>query len=225
MAHDEELLDLMKKSGCQGVLIGFESLNEKNLEMMNKKFNLAKGGAQAAVDNLNKFGLRLYATFVFGYDHDTEDSFREVIDFSIRNKIFMLAFNHMTPFPGTPLYDRLKREGKLLYEKWWLDERYKYGQVPYQTALPPELIQTKCVEARKAFYHPWSIWKRISRTNLSGLTMAHAYFFINILLRKEASQRENYPLGDLGFSGDLLPVPPRRISESPAERGVECSLH
>ena len=204
MAHDEEMLSLMKRSGCQGVLIGFESLNPKNLAMMNKEFNLAKGGPQKAVDNLNRHGIRLYATFVFGYEHDTDECYQEVIDFSVRNKIFMLAFNHMTPFPGTPLYHRLEKQGRLIYDKWWLDERYKYGQVPFRTTIPPELIKKKCVDSRKEFYSPKNILRRISRTNLSNGTMVHAYFFINFLLRKEATQREDYPLGDLAFKGEII---------------------
>lgn len=204
MAHDIELLKLMKQSGCQGVLIGLESLNAKNLESMNKKFNLVNGGAQKALDNLNKCGIRLYATFVFGYEHDTMESFQEAVDFSKRNKIFMVAFNHLTPFPGTPLYDRLKKEKLLLYEKWWLDERYQYGQVPFKTALSPGVIQSKCVESRRAFFHPFSILKRLSLTNISNWKMLHHYFFINLLLWKEAKQRENYPLGDLSFQGPLI---------------------
>jgi radical SAM superfamily enzyme YgiQ (UPF0313 family) len=206
MVRNVELLKIMKASGCQGVLIGFESLNPDNLLAMNKQFNLAKGGAQAAVDSLNRFGIRLYATFVFGYDFDTQDSFEDTLQFSIRNKIFMLAFNHLTPFPGTPLYERLRKEGKLLYEQWWLDDRYKYGQVPYMTPLDSEYIKKKCVESRKRFYHPMTILRRLSRTNLSNLKMLRAYFFINFLLFREASQREDYPLGDLSFKGPLIKV-------------------
>lgn len=220
MTHDPELLDLMKRSGCQGVLIGFESLNPENLKAMNKPFNMARGGAQNAIDNLHRFGIRLYATFVFGYENDTEDSFEQAVEFSIRNKIFMLAFNHLTPFPGTPLYDRLKKEGKLLYDRWWLDDRYRYGEVPFQTKLPPEFIQRKCVEARKSFYGLDSILVRMNRTNLSNAKMFHTYFLINFLLRKEATQRECYPLGDLGFRGDLLKV---KRSQDHANRSGEVT--
>ncbi|MEM7179299.1 MAG: radical SAM protein [Spirochaetota bacterium] len=207
MTHDEELLYLMKKSGCQGVLIGFESLNPTNLLSMNKKFNASRGGAKAAIQKMHRFGLRLYATFIFGYDEDTLETFQETVEFCIENKIYMAAFNHLTPFPGTPLYDRLEKQGLLLYPKWWLDDRYKYGQVPFKTNLSQEIIQEECVKARKAFYSFPSIFKRaLSKTNSGGFMMFHSYLFINFLLRKEASLRENYPLGDLAYTEELVKV-------------------
>ena len=119
----------------------------------------------------------------------------------------MTAFNHLTPFPGTPLYRKLEKEGRLLYGKWWLDDRYKYGQVPFKTKLPPELIQDECVKARKSFYNLRSIlYRMFNKTNSSNFSMWWNFNFINLLLRKEASQRENYPLGDESFKGELLKV-------------------
>ncbi|NQZ69427.1 MAG: B12-binding domain-containing radical SAM protein [Lentisphaeria bacterium] len=205
LTYDDELMGLMKDSGCQGILIGFESLNEKNLASMNKRFNAARGGFEAALKKLKEFQLRLYATFVFGYDHDTIDSFQETIDFCIKHKIFMTAFNHLTPFPGTPLYTQLEQEGRLLYDQWWLDDRYRYGQVPFKSTIPPEIIQEKCVDARKEFYALGSTFYRMfDKTNSGNLQMLKAFWFINLLLRKEARQRENYPLGDESFQGEIL---------------------
>jgi radical SAM superfamily enzyme YgiQ (UPF0313 family) len=207
MTYDDEMLSLMKESGCIGVLIGFESLNEANLARMNKGFNARHGGPEEAVRKLHAHGIVLYATFVFGYEDDTPEAFQETIDFCIRNRIFMVAFNHCTPFPGTPLYERLGQEGRLLYDKWWLDDRYQYGQVPYQTSLSSETIQWECVRARKKFYGPLStLYRMRNKANVPDLFMLRNYLFINGLLRIEASQRENYPLGDLGFKGALLKV-------------------
>ncbi len=224
MAYDRELLALMKRSGCMGVLIGFESLEQKNLEEMNKGFNRMQGGFAEAVRRLHEHQLLLYATFVFGYDHDEPESFQRTVEFGIENDVFMMAFNHCTPFPGTPLYQRLAARGRLLYEKWWLDERYRYGEVPYRTHLSPELIQDACVRARKQFYGPRSIVSRLCRTNTPNLEMLRNYLFINLLLRREASQREGYPLGDLGFKGELiptsLPFPEELSARAPALGGA-----
>lgn len=211
MSYDEELLQIMQQSGCQGVLVGFESLNKENLENMNKKFNSARGGFEPALAKFKEYGIRLYATFIFGYEKDTLDSFQDTVDFCVKHKIYMAAFNHLTPFPGTPLYQKLKDEGKLLYDKWWMDERYLYGQVPFKTNIPPDVIKRECVNARKSFYSIPSIMNRmLDRTNAGSLFMLHAYWFINLLLRKEATQREDYPLGDLRFKGELL-----KVSEAP----------
>ncbi|WCL49177.1 B12-binding domain-containing radical SAM protein [Leptospira sp. GIMC2001] len=207
MTHDVEMLEILRDSGCQGVLIGFESLNPVNLKAMNKTFNTTKGGIEEATKRLHKYGIRLYATFIFGYDEDTMLSFRETIDFCINHKIFMVAFNHLTPFPGTPLYKKLESEGRLIYKKWWLADEYKYGQVPFRTKIDPEVIRLECVKARKEFYSVPSIIKRMfSKTNSGGFFMFYAYWFINLLLRKEAELRDLYPLGDTTFKGELLPV-------------------
>jgi radical SAM superfamily enzyme YgiQ (UPF0313 family) len=74
-AHDEEFLRLLKASGCQGLLIGFESLNPESLLKMRKGFNTANGGYPAALANLRRHGIRLYVTFILGYDDDDGDTF------------------------------------------------------------------------------------------------------------------------------------------------------
>ncbi len=58
----------------------------------------------------------------------------QAAEFAIDNRFYLAAFNHLTPFPGTPLFARLQREGRLIYERWWLDERYGYNGIPFQPA-------------------------------------------------------------------------------------------
>ncbi|RMH68840.1 MAG: radical SAM protein [Gemmatimonadetes bacterium] len=208
-AHDEEFLHLIRASGCQGLLIGFETLNPDNLRQMRKGFNTMNGGYGAALANLRRYGIRLYPTFVIGYDQDTEETFREVLEFSLYHQFYMVAFNHLTPFPGTPLYTRLEQEGRLRFDKWWLDPAYRYGMVPFMPQhLDPVTLQEKCVEARKAFYSLSSIVKRSLdfRVNCRNFLMGSNFFVINLLLRKEAQQRRGYPLGDEAFRGELLKV-------------------
>lgn len=221
MTHDEEMLRILKASGCQGVLIGFESLNKDNLKAMNKTFNATRGGMDLAVKRLHKFGIRLYATFIFGYDNDNLQSFRDTLNFCLQHKIFMVAFNHLTPFPGTPLYKRLEAEGRLVYDKWWLDDRYRYGKVPFRTVLDPEIIQRECVKARADFYSYSSIFRRLFHpTNGGDLSMIGTYLFINMLLRREVSERCNYPLGDLSFQHELLKVSSPRLTPSDLEFAI-----
>src|SRR5689334_20529261 len=78
-AHDEEFLDLLVASGCRGVLIGFESLDPATLAAMNKSFNTMRGGYEQALANLRRHHLRVYGTFVFGYDGDTPASFARAV--------------------------------------------------------------------------------------------------------------------------------------------------
>ncbi|HSL20131.1 MAG TPA: radical SAM protein [Vicinamibacterales bacterium] len=205
-AHDEEFLDLLKRSGCQGVLVGFESLNAGNLEVMNKRFNLARGSYETAIENFRRFGIRLYATFMFGYDLDTLASFPETVDFAVRHRFYITAFNHLTPFPGTELYRRLESEGRMLFPAWWLDDGYSYNKVPFRPSrLTPEQVEQGCVDARRRFYSWRSILGRsVDPANRAGLFMFRNYFLINALIRADVNGRNHYPLGEEGWRGPML---------------------
>lgn len=203
-AHDDAFLALLARSGCKGVLIGFESLNEANLQRMNKRFNTMQGGYEVALANLRRHGIRVYGTFVFGYEHDTEASFDEAVDFAQTQGMYIAAFNHLTPFPGTPLYDRLQREKRLRFDAWWLDPAYRYNELPFTPErLSPEKVTEGCVNARRKFYGWSSIMKRSLR-NGGDWFMLRNYFPINAMHRNEISQRNGYPLGDEQWHGPLV---------------------
>jgi radical SAM superfamily enzyme YgiQ (UPF0313 family) len=207
VATNSELLDLMVKSGCQGVLIGFENLNPANLKLMNKRMNRSVGEMEAAIKKIHKKGLRIYATFLFGYEHDRVEDFDDVLDFCIRNKVFMVGFNNLTPFPGTKLYERLKNDNQLNFEKWWLNDNYTYGQVPFKSSLPAEIIETECRRIRRKFYGWRSILYRMTNfININSFLFFTAYLSINALLRKDTSQRINFPLGHQSYDQPLLKV-------------------
>lgn len=205
-AHDEEFLDLIKRSGCEGLLIGFESLNPDNLKAMDKGFNTMKGGFEAALANLRRYGIKLYLTFVFGYDEDTIDSFQETVEFAKEHQIYIGAFNHLTPFPGTPLYTRLEQEGRLLYDAWWLDDSYRYNMIPFRPKrMTPEELQRGCLAARKAFYTWPSILRRsLAPVNRPDFFMFWNFYLINWMIRGEVSARDFYPLGDPTWPGTLI---------------------
>jgi radical SAM superfamily enzyme YgiQ (UPF0313 family) len=207
-AHDEEFLRLLVESGCQGVLIGFESLEPAALSAMNKGFNTMRGGYEAALANLRRHGLRLYATFIFGYDSDTPESFDRAVEFSKAHRFYIAAFNHLTPFPGTPLYQRLAHEQRLLYDAWWLDDRYRYNMVPFQpSSMSPERLQRHCLDARRSFYGWTSILRRsLDGVNRSDPFMFRSFFLINAMLRDDTNRRDGYPLGDESWRHPLLRV-------------------
>jgi radical SAM superfamily enzyme YgiQ (UPF0313 family) len=208
-AHDEEFLRLIKASGCQGLLIGFESLNAENLRKMHKSFNTMKGGYEQALANLRRHGIRLYVTFILGYDDDDGDTLRETLDFAMRHKFYIVAFNHLTPFPGTPLYERLQSEGRLLYDKWWLHPDYRYGMVPFAPrGMTADEVKQRCLEGRQSFYSFRSMLKRSfdPQVNASNWFMWSSFFTINLMFRGEVMQRKDFPLGDEAYKGELIKV-------------------
>jgi radical SAM superfamily enzyme YgiQ (UPF0313 family) len=98
--------------------------------------------------------------FVFGMDHDTPDVFAETARFIVEAKIDLPRFAIVTPFPGTPLFDRLKAEGRILTEDW---ERYDGQHVVFQPAnMSVEQLHQGTEMAWKHAYSYLSIWQRLA---------------------------------------------------------------
>jgi radical SAM superfamily enzyme YgiQ (UPF0313 family) len=119
IAHDPGLLGLAARSGCRGLLIGFESIVPRNLRDSGKPFNKPAHFAEV-VGRLHAHGIAVYGCFVFGMDHDTPDVFDLTARFAVEARIDLPRFAIVTPFPGTPLHARLVAEGRLLTRNWEL---------------------------------------------------------------------------------------------------------
>jgi radical SAM superfamily enzyme YgiQ (UPF0313 family) len=207
-AHDEECLALMRQSGCNGVLIGFESLDARNLDAMHKSFNTSLGDYVTAIANLRRHGIGVFGTFVFGYDQDTPASFAPTVRFAQENGLYLAAFNHLVPFPGTPLYARLVKQGRLLSETWWLDSGYRFNQIAFRpTNLTPDELRRGCMDSRLAFYSADNIWRR-SQVLMRWFEIAslQRYLAINLMHRFDVRRRDDHPLGDETWTGELLPA-------------------
>ncbi|MBQ8012136.1 MAG: B12-binding domain-containing radical SAM protein [Oscillospiraceae bacterium] len=198
MAKDENLLKTMKKSGCEIILIGFESLNKENLQQMNKSFNYALGERDELVKRIHDAGIGIYATFVFGYDNDDERTIHDALEFAKKHNFYTAAFNHLLPFPNTALYDRLKADNRLIYDKWWLADGYNYGELAFHPKLvTAEKMSQLCRDARKEFSAPKTVLSRgfasLGRTSplLWGL-----FWGMNLRLGEEVDQKMHVPIGE-----------------------------
>ena len=125
---DDELLSLAEKSGCSGLLIGFESVSEKSLKRMNKSFNSLEKHYRL-VKELHKRDIAIMGCFVFGSDEDDKSVFRETVDFCLETGIDLPRFTVYTPFPTTALFNRLKEEGRILTTNW---SKYNCQNVVFQ---------------------------------------------------------------------------------------------
>ncbi|WP_321476139.1 radical SAM protein [uncultured Paludibaculum sp.] len=201
VAHDPELLDLIVRSGCRCLLIGFESLQPANLREMSKPINELRGGVERAVAELQRFGVPVYGTFVFGCDGDTPDDFERTVAFSVEHGFLLAAFAHLMPFPGTALYRRLASEQRLLHESWWLDCHYAYNTVAFQPRhLSTDALRGHCLAARRAFFS----WPNMLRRSLAAGRKQHDYWTVNLLHRAELGLRDGHPLGDQAWSQPLI---------------------
>ena len=117
--HDTALLDLAARSGCSGLLIGFESISKENQRSIRKGFN-TPDEYRAIVEALHRRNITLMACFTFGLDNDTPEVFMRTARFAVRSKIDLPRYAIVTPFPGTALYKRLESEGRILTRDWGL---------------------------------------------------------------------------------------------------------
>ena len=122
VAGDDELLGLMRDSGCQQVLIGFESPGRTSLDGIELKSNWKlrhQDCYKEAVAKIQSFGITVNGCFILGLDGDTRDVFGGVLDFVRDSELYEVQVTFMTAFPGTPLYARLKSEGRILRDRAW----------------------------------------------------------------------------------------------------------
>lgn len=199
IVKDEELLQLMKDSGCEMVLIGFESITEGNLKQMNKEWTQRLGERDELIEKIHKVGISIYASFVFGFDYDNEESFKKTLEFCEKHQFFITAFNHLLTFPNTKTYDDFKKSGRLLTDKWWLQEGYTFGTISFKpNLLTPEELKEYCKAYKKKFFTFKSTFKRggtlFKRTK--NFMINFAFWFMNILFHFEVDKRSGIPVGE-----------------------------
>ncbi len=119
LAEDLELLRLMKRSGCVGLLIGFESVQKETQSEMKKIRNLRVDFSEA-VRRFHDEGIAILGAFIFGFDHENKDVFDQTLEFIMKCRLDCVELRILTPFPGTRLYKRLLNEGRLFAPDWWL---------------------------------------------------------------------------------------------------------
>lgn len=125
-ADNKEVLKYAQKSGCFAIFIGFESLNEESLKSMHKIRNLKEGVKKYKdiVKKIQDYGIGISGSFIFGSDEDKRDIFRRTTEFVLDSKLDGSQFSVLTPLPGTRLYERLKKEGRLLKTNYPQDWTY-----------------------------------------------------------------------------------------------------
>lgn len=119
LAEDPELLALMKRAGCLGLLVGFESVQKDTQDGVGKIKNLSVDFYEA-MRRFHNEGFGILGCFVFGFDYENKDVFDQSLEFIMKSRMDCAQLRILTPYPGTRLYERLLLEGRLFEENWWL---------------------------------------------------------------------------------------------------------
>lgn len=167
VAKDNELLDLMKRSGCHTVYIGLESINPETLKIYNKKQSVED--IQKCITILHKKGIRIHGMFVFGSDMDTTSTIEQTVRFAKVNDLETVQFLILTPLPGTRCYRDLNSEGRIITKDWSL---YDAHHVVFEPKLMSYYeLQSETFKAAKEFYSVWQIVKRAARLDLFNVSL------------------------------------------------------
>jgi len=174
--RNEELLKLAKEAGCIQWNIGFESVSQRSLNEVKKDTNKVKNYYDA-VKKIHCFGMYVHGFFMFGFDNDTKEVFKDTMDFIRKAEIDSVDFSILTPFPGTPLFDKFEKEERILTKDW-----SKYTYLKNVVFKPKNFSKEELLFEVKKLYEEYysfpEIAKRFSRTIKRGFFNFHLFLFI-----------------------------------------------
>jgi len=168
---DDELVKLLKKSGCKGLLIGFESISQSSQKYINKGINNVES-YDMLVKKLHKAGIAINGCYTFGSDEDTLDVFKETVKEINKLKIDLPRFSILTPFPNTQLFNDLEADNRIIEKNWAM---YDVEHVVFKPKnMTVDELREGVEWAWKEIYSFKSIIRRIARF--------HNLFFISLLV-------------------------------------------
>lgn len=160
LLRDEELLKLACEAGCIAWAIGFDSVSQKSIDAIGKTTNKVNE-YKAVINKIHDFGMNVEGSFMFGFDADTSDIFDCTLDFVCDCELDEAEFYILTPFPGTPLFDRLEKQNRILIRDW---SKYDGTNVVFK---PKHITAEELIDGIKkmydGFYNPSNILKIIGR--------------------------------------------------------------
>ncbi len=201
IGHNDELLDIFKKSGCKGLLVGFESVNQETQQGIHKGVNRV-GEYKELMDKLHRKGIMVMGCFSFGADEDGKDVFKRTVDLCIEAKIDLPRFSIITPFPNTEFYRELESEGRILERDWAM---YDVEHCVYQPKqMTKEELEAGIAWAWKETYSWKNIFKRLDLTKIK--TIKSIYMLVNIGYRKYANEFEIFGADIMSDNSDIPEV-------------------
>ena len=201
VTDDPSLVRIMALAGCTGVFVGFESLTDENLADARKKTPKTRDYARR-VRMLHDNGIQVNGSFVLGFDHDHKDVFARTAGWIEENRLECATFHILTPYPATPLFRQMEREGRLLHRDWALYDTAHAVFRPKHMS-PEELEQGYAWMYERLFSHA-SIWRRQPadwRAAVPYLAMSYLYKrsnrFWRLLIKHHAVSAVWRPLVEL----------------------------
>ncbi|SCY70759.1 B12-binding domain-containing radical SAM protein [Alkaliphilus peptidifermentans] len=160
VAEDEELLQLLYKSGCHWLFIGFENVSEDGLIFLDDKKWKAeqRNNYERAIEKIHNNGIHIWGSFMFGGDSDTDSVFANTLDFTLKNGIYSGSFTILTPLPGTQLFKQMAEEKRIIDYDW---SRYTFWDVVFQPVnMTPDELAKGVAWVYQEFYSKENVSRR-----------------------------------------------------------------
>jgi radical SAM superfamily enzyme YgiQ (UPF0313 family) len=157
VADDPSLVQAMSEAGCAGVFLGLESLNQASLAEAGKR-NARSDRYAGQIAVFHDRHIQVNASFVFGFDHDDRGTFERTVAWIERQRLACATFHILTPYPGTPLFRKLDREGRILNRDW---SQFDTGHAVFVPKLiSPEELEDGYAWCYRRLFFIRSIWRR-----------------------------------------------------------------
>ena len=176
IAKDEELMKLAHKSGCGALLIGFESMTNSGMNHYHKSLKTIDENVKA-VKRLRHHGILTMASLVFGLDSDTDDVFETAHEFLYKAKAAFFQSCIVTPYPGTPIFEKMRSENRILTDDWRKFDATKVVITPKNYS--PEKLLESSNELQKKIYSNSSICSRALPNMRLGIVPFGFYLSLN----------------------------------------------
>jgi radical SAM superfamily enzyme YgiQ (UPF0313 family) len=210
VANDPELIKLAYQSGCRALLIGFESMSECGLNQYRKTLKTIDENV-LAIKKLQENGIMTMASLIFGLDSDTTEVFDVAFEFLTRSKAAFFQACVMTPYPGTPVFAKLRSQGRILTDDW---SRFDASKVIIRPEnITPEDLLEGYNKIKWHFYSNSSILKRAYPNIKIGFFEAMLYLTLNKGYQKKNNPSsysqiyQNPPENPVDFDVDKYVVP------------------
>lgn len=201
IGNSDELLELFRKSGCKGLLIGFESVNQETQKDIHKGVNRVDTYV-ALMDKLHRQGIMVMGCFAFGADGDGPDVFRRTVELCVKAKIDLPRFSIITPFPNTDFYRELESEGRIIERDFAMYDVEHCVFKPKQ--MTKEELEKGTAWAWKEAYTVKNIFKRLDLKRVR--TLKSVYALVNAGYRKYARSFEIYGSDVMSDNSDIPEV-------------------
>jgi radical SAM superfamily enzyme YgiQ (UPF0313 family) len=209
-SRDRELMRLARESGCYGVFIGFETFSNKSIRDAGKEVNRPDEYLRD-INRIHQAGIKVWGSFIFGFDNDTLDIFRETLHFIEKSKMEFAQFSLLTPLPGTALFRQLEEEQRIVCRDW---AKYDLGSIVFNhPMLTPERMHFEKNHAWRRFYSVRSILKRLGMPkSRDDLVLWIANLAVNGALRyRWGHDYWAWKEADAGILTQSLPASPRPV--------------